>query len=383
MPILFGKKELDDNVTLQLFSFFDSKTQAVNVALINKSWHKRIQKEDLKPMRELAKSRLLIAQKIFRHCPQFQNETADSVSLQILNGGWTNKTFLMQHKENQYVVRLPGIKSETLIDRKSENVNARIASNAGINPAIVFAGCEGTQISEFIRHPVTLVASDFYDLAHLKKFSTLLKKLHDSQHKFVNDIDIFARMREMENTLHKQKYRISEDYVYFAKKMQLFEKLFKQLSIPSVPCHMDTIFLNIIYSKEQPNKFYLIDWEYSGNADPMWDISYFAIAAELDIKTQQHLLEFYFNTKNIDPIHQSLFVLYKPLVHYWMALWTNIQLMNKNFSTNFEELKQYEKNSVTACRQKFDSQEFNDALRNLKQCIDSEKFSLQHVTYTS
>ena len=369
MQRLFGKTKLDPNVTTKIFSFFDSKTLAVNALLVNKDWQKTVHQDELKEATELAKARLVIDKKIFRHCTLFQKETPDSVGLKRISGGWTNKTFLMKQGDNQYVIRLPGIKSEMLIDRKAEAINARIASDFGINPQVIFSGDEGTQVTHFINNPVSMEPADFKDLSNIEKFVQALKVLHDSPIQFANTTSVFERIHHMEHLLQEQNIKLAPEYAYFSKKMAELEKLYHQLDISVVPSHGDAIPYNVIYSKEHPDKLFIIDWEYSCNTDPVWDLTYFAVASELETKQQQHLLHFYCGKDNIDPLVSCRFALYKPMIDYWMALWTNIQIMNKNFSNSHEGLIAYEKFRREGCKKSFDGAEYASALAVLEENI--------------
>ena len=134
---------------------------------------------------------------------------------------------------------------------------------------------------------------------------------------------------------------------------------------------MDATPYNFMYSKNHPNTFTLIDWEYSGQSDLVWDLSYFAISAELDSDQEKYLLQTYFGTENLDPLVLYRFVLYKPMIHHWMSLWTTIQIMNENFKGGYENLLKYEKLRLKDCESAYKSEEFNHALQSLKECCQS------------
>ena len=57
------------------------------------------------------------------------------------------------------------------------------------------------------------------------------------------------------------------------------------------PCHCDPTGRNLLDTGE---KVWLVDWEYSGMNDPMWDLAYFSIESLLDEAGDRALLTAYF-----------------------------------------------------------------------------------------
>src|SRR5699024_6516717 len=53
-------------------------------------------------------------------------------------GGETNISYFVTVDGNQYVIRLPGIGTEELIDRRAEKRNLQVGTKLGINPAFVY-----------------------------------------------------------------------------------------------------------------------------------------------------------------------------------------------------------------------------------------------------
>ena len=51
----------------------------------------------------------------------------------------------------------------------------------------------------------------------------------------------------------------------------MIDKLFNELRLDIVPCHIDPLPENFI--KSGNDRIYIIDWEYSGNYDSVWDIA--------------------------------------------------------------------------------------------------------------
>ena len=67
-----------------------------------------------------------------------------------------------------------------------------------------------------------------------------------------------------------------------------------KLNIQLVSCHNDTVPENFIKSG---TKIYLIDWEYSGINDPIWDLAAISIESKLNKEDENKLLNYYFGRK--------------------------------------------------------------------------------------
>lgn len=368
MPHTFGEKDpgIKDELAARMFSFFDSKTLAVNAQLVSKDWKRIVNRPELKEVKELCKCRVIIDNKIFRHCPALQNETADSMAMTRLSGGWTNATFIAKNPSHKYVVRLAGNKTDVLIDRKSEAYNARIVSECGVNPGVVYSDAKsGAQVTEFIENPITMKPEDFKDFENIKRVMKPLKMIHESGKKFMNTTDIFARNKSVQEWLLSKGVCLPEEYQFAAQKMQELEKLIIPLNIKKVPCHNDTTTPNFIYSGDKSDFMYVIDWEYSGNNDPMWDVVNFSMEANLTPEAEAYMLSVYYGDQDYS-LERIRFQLYKPIVEYWTGLWTQVQLVNENHVAGLDTLVKFERVRMENCKKLFESAEYANAIEQLK-----------------
>ena len=80
---------------------------------------------------------------------------------------------------------------------------------------------------------------------------------------------------------------------------------------------------------------YIIDYEYAGNNDPMWDLGDFSVEAGLSDSQDVVLLNAYFNTDIPPAIPYARMVLYKALCDLLWTLWGVIQHANGNTAEDF------------------------------------------------
>lgn len=85
-----------------------------------------------------------------------------------------------------------------------------------------------------------------------------------------------------------------------------------------VPCHNDSLVDNWVLSNK--GKLYLIDWEYSGMNEPMWDLSCLSIEAEYSEVEEDSLLRFYLQHEPTIE-EKKRFLAAKLYVDYLWTLW--------------------------------------------------------------
>jgi len=104
------------------------------------------------------------------------------------------------------------------------------------------------------------------------------------------------------------------------------ESLYKKLNISVVPCHNDPNPSNFLLTNQG---LMLIDWEYSGNNDPAWDLAYLSIASKLNSHQDSLLLKFY-DTNNQDTTLYNRFIVNKVLTQLWRFYWLRFQPLVEN-----------------------------------------------------
>ena len=101
--------------------------------------------------------------------------------------------------------------------------------------------------------------------------TSILRKLHNSNMEFKNTFNVFDEIIKYEEILKEINTKKYEDYDCVRETVMNLKYELKALGENIKPCHNDTVPENFI--KGKGNKFYLIDWEYSGSNDPMWDLA--------------------------------------------------------------------------------------------------------------
>lgn len=171
-----------------------------------------------------------------------------------------NYTFILEGKK--YVFRIPGKGAENFVDRNIEKNNLDKISYIGITPKpIYFDVKSGYKITPYVEGlPLDELENKDYE-----EISSVLKKIHNME-KFDNDYNQLERLKKYEkihNNKTKRYEELKSDWIeiYY----DILEKVEK------VPCHGDSQTSNFV----KGDKLYLLDWEFSGNTDPIYDIACF------------------------------------------------------------------------------------------------------------
>lgn len=187
-----------------------------------------------------------------------------------LAGGMTNASYRVEVAGLPFVVRIPGASTELLaVDRRNEHHNARVAAGAGIGPRVThYLPDAQVMVVEFVRgRPLT--SADLRGPGMPARLAATLRALHAGP-PFLRDFDMF---------------RLADYYVELAGARGIplppgcrrrlvtvhgIEAALRARPAPVVPCHNDLVADNVI--DDGGERLRLVDWEYSGNNDPAFEL---------------------------------------------------------------------------------------------------------------
>jgi thiamine kinase-like enzyme len=272
---------------------------------------------------------------ILPHCRDlFASIPPSQFLFSILSGGLTNFTFKLNiiGQTMAFVVRFAGTNSATFINRSAEQVQAGIASELSVNTRIFyFDAVTGNQISEFINNAIPLSAETLQDKLNIQLASDLMKMIHQSPKSFLLNEDAFQRNRKFTRLITEKK-PLPPAYKAMSSVIDSIEAIVARIPIHKTPCHNDTTPGNFLMSTVNGRtKANMIDFEYAGQNDPLWDLANFA--AEAGFRTAQDLalLKHYYSTQEINPAILHRYTLYKLVVEYYVVIWCQLQLVNQNY----------------------------------------------------
>jgi thiamine kinase-like enzyme len=192
-----------------------------------------------------------------------------------LPGGLTNRNYKVTTPGGVFVARVWSAGSELLaIDRGSEYRNSVIAADAGVGaPVIEYRPGDGVLVIGYIQGR-TLTNADVTLPANLARIARACRRLH-SGGRFGNNFDMFDIQRRYAAVVRDRGFRVPRGYHDLMPQFQAIKQALAVRDEGTVPCNNDLLAGNFIDDGE---RIWLIDYEYSGNNDPCFELG--NIAAE-------------------------------------------------------------------------------------------------------
>ncbi len=251
-----------------------------------------------------------------------------TVHIRPLNGGITNRNFVASTDHGEYVVRIPGERTELLgIDRAHEAEAAQRAAELGIGPAVLgtLEGV-GTLVTELIdgHHleptPFTERLVDVVDLVRRFHVSGALGgafPIHRVVEWHARDASARGVMppRAYER-LHQLSRRI--------------EAAFSRAPTPLVPCHNDLLPGNVLFADD---RVWLVDFEYAGMNDVFFDLGNLSVNSELNHDADERLLTLYFG--QVTKSSWARLQLMKMMSEFREGMWAVVQQAISTLDTDF------------------------------------------------
>jgi thiamine kinase-like enzyme len=196
-----------------------------------------------------------------------------------LPGGLTNLNLRVTMDDREVVVRTVRSGAGLLaIDQAAEHANTLIAAQAGVGAGVLEHRPElGMTVLEFLPGR-TLSEADFADPSVLARAADAVRRLHAAP-RFVNDFDMFARQQRYREVIAEHGFPLPATYDDHAAAWADVRRVLTATAGPTVPCNNDLLAGNFIDDGE---RVWLIDYDYSGNGDPYFELGNAATECEFD-----------------------------------------------------------------------------------------------------
>ena len=188
--------------------------------------------------------------------------------LEPLVGGMMNKSFIVEYYNDKYVLYISTDQANEMVDRQLEKDNQKLIIDLGLTSKNVYFDVEkGIKVNEYIEGS-SLDKADSYDS---KKVAELLKTMHESGKLSRENYEPFKRFIAYEDEAKTFGDNFEANYPVLRK--EIFDNKEFLESQKLVLCHNDAQKSNIVKSSD--GKYYLIDFEFMGNNDAIYDIATF------------------------------------------------------------------------------------------------------------
>jgi thiamine kinase-like enzyme len=240
------------------------------------------------------------------------------------------------------------------IDRSAEHTNSRAAAQSGAAPAVLaYAPEQSLLVVDFVEGR-TWSEQDVLAPGNADRIGQACRQLHAGP-RFTNDFNMLRLQPHYLSIVQQRGFRLPERYLDFTEQTHAIARALAAQPVATVPCNNDLLAANFIDTGE---RIWLIDYEYSGNNDPFFEIGNIWSEATGNPDDLERLVSSY-----IGHTSQSLSArarLWGLMSKYGWMLWASIQDGSSDLDFDFWAwgLEKYDRAVA-----EFDSSEFGTWLQ--------------------
>ena len=270
-----------------------------------------------------------------------------------LEGGITNRNYLVTLGGNRYVIRVPGKDTSLLgIDRSAERKANENAAAIGVAPRVV-AQLDDPPclVTEFVECR-EMTAEDLRVPETMSTVIGELRKVHDSGTELPTSFDSFRVVEDYRETAASRGGEIPAAYDEAHEQAGRIESALSGPEHDPVPCHNDLLAGNFLRGAE---RIWIVDWEYAGMGDRYFDLANFAINNELEVSQHPELLADYF-AEEATARRLATLRLMQFMSDFREAMWGVVQTVASDLDFDFKDYAatHFERMRKTAANESFD-----------------------------
>lgn len=262
-----------------------------------------------------------------------------------LPGGLTNKNYKVSTPSGTYVLRhsTPSSADELAVDRRAEYENSVRAAAAGVGaPVVEFLSEDGVLVIGFLEGE-TLSDEHLQRPGMMARLAEACRRLHAGQ-PFVNRFDMFELQPEYLARVQRRGFRLPRGYLDHAETVDRVRAALAVRPVALRPCHNDLLAANFI---DDGQTVWIIDYEYSGNNDPYFELGNIWSECHLTLEQLEELVHAYDGSASKS--HLARARLWGLMSQYGWTLWASIQDGTSSLDFDFWSwgLEKYERAEAT------------------------------------
>ena len=260
-------------------------------------------------------------EQVIEMIPDWRGQKA---TFRLMPGGYTNTNYQVEVGDQRFFVRVPGARMDLLaIERKMEYRNTLVAAETGVAPKVLHYMQEHeVMVMEFIQgEPMTIPKLQAAGMP--ERVAKSIKLLHAGP-RFINEFNIFRLMDHYLHVVAENDVELPNGFTDWLPVVNQIEEALNQCSMDSLPCHNDLIPENFI---DDGKLLRFVDFEYSGNNDPCFELGNAAQSLEYNQEMSAELCTSYFGEMRRSWLARVQ--LYALTSHLAWTVWSAIQ---KKFS---------------------------------------------------
>lgn len=235
--------------------------------------------------------------------------------------GMSNTTCLVRVDDRRVVVRIPAGGDDPVVDRVVELANTKAAAAEGLGPNLVYADpARQLLVTQYV-DGAPLTRATVRRGTMIEQVARVLARLHAlDASRFRGRFVVGTVLERYRRRLARAGDRLNGDDIALLRRAQrVCATLGRTAAV--VPCHNDPWHSNIINAGD---RLVLVDWEYSGIGDAVWDLAHFAVEADLDPDETERLL-YAWSGGPPPPLLRARLALWRPVTDVVWGLWARVQ----------------------------------------------------------
>lgn len=262
------------------------------------------------------------------------------VTARALPKGLTNHNFLVEDGTRRYMVRIGDDRPEHAVFRYNEIAVSLAAHDAGLSPALLHHE-PGALIFDYLTDAVSLDANDLGQDANRDHLTGLLGQCHLDLPSHLEVPGpmfwVFHLNRRYARIIMQHGGRMAPA---ITRLMALNDELETEIGpIQPVFCHNDLVAANILDDGE---RYWLVDWEFGGWNDGLYDLASLAANLDLEAGVVDHMLRRYLHLRDEEPNQASRrrFKTWKCAALIWAGLWGGVGEIFANLDFDYAAYSQ-------------------------------------------
>ena len=241
-------------------------------------------------------------------------------SVSPLPGGLTNANYKVVTPSGSFVVRRWSDDTGLLaIDRDNEYENSVRAAEAGVGADVIaYMPEHNTMVMSWLEGETLSAQRLRAGGALLDHVAAACRQLHGAR-RFRDDFDMFEIQPRYLRIVHERGFRLPDRYEQFAAHVDAIREAFAPREEGTVPCNNDLLAENFMLTADGLR---LIDYEYSGNNDPCFELGNVWSESNLTLVQLEQLVAAYYGRPLRHKVARAR--LWGLMSKYGWTLWASI-----------------------------------------------------------
>ncbi|QZY29776.1 choline/ethanolamine kinase family protein [Nocardioides coralli] len=256
-------------------------------------------------------------------------------TIEPLPGGLTNHNVKVTTPDGCFVARLDQSDAALLgIERDQEAANTRAAEQSGVGaPYVDYRPDLGVLVVGFIESTTLSNESFQADGEVVGRVARACRQLHCGP-RFEGDFDMFRRQAGYLELVRGRGFAHPATYTDHLDDFDRIRRSLAHHPEPTLPCNNDTLAENFLDDGE---RIWIIDYEYSGNNEPSFELGNIATECDLSLEQTEELTRAYYaDDASVDLAAKIARVrLQSTVSRYGWALWGYIQAATSPLDFDF------------------------------------------------